>query len=115
MWECWWRLCCVGDEEFPEPDEADTNDGGSLHSEQADRDDENAYDGECKIVGFIAILKVLQESMEHLQELLRPEHHVTELLFPWILSWKNAVIVSIIKESWKCILHTDCMYRILIN
>nr|CAD59107.1 novel protein similar to human SRC kinase-asociated adaptor (SKAP55 homologue) [Danio rerio] len=33
------------DEEFPEPDEADTNDGGSLHSEQTDRDDENAYDG----------------------------------------------------------------------
>ncbi|ROI36333.1 Src kinase-associated phosphoprotein 2 [Anabarilius grahami] len=59
------------DEEFPEPDEADTNDGGSLQSEQADRDDENAYDGEWKIVGFIAILKVLQErrSMEHLQEL----------------------------------------------
>ncbi|XP_067305860.1 src kinase-associated phosphoprotein 2 [Pseudorasbora parva] len=33
------------DEEFPEPEEADTNDGGSLHSEQTDRDDENAYDG----------------------------------------------------------------------
>ncbi|XP_077065286.1 src kinase-associated phosphoprotein 2 [Siphateles boraxobius] len=33
------------DEEFPEPDEADTNDGGSIHSEQTDRDDENAYDG----------------------------------------------------------------------
>uniref|UniRef100_A0A8C1L8W9 Src kinase-associated phosphoprotein 2 n=1 Tax=Cyprinus carpio TaxID=7962 RepID=A0A8C1L8W9_CYPCA len=39
------RLCCVGDDEFPEPDEADTNDGGSLHSEQTDRDEESAYDG----------------------------------------------------------------------
>lgn len=88
FWECWWRLCCVGDEEFPEPDEADTNDGGSLQSEQADRDDENAYDGEWKTVGFIAILKVLQErrSMEHLQELVRQVYHVTELLYPWFLS-----------------------------
>ncbi|RXN33398.1 src kinase-associated phospho 2 [Labeo rohita] len=33
------------DEELPEPDEADTNDGGSLHSEQTDRDEEGAYDG----------------------------------------------------------------------
>ncbi|TRY93290.1 hypothetical protein DNTS_010847, partial [Danionella cerebrum] len=33
------------DEDFPDPDEADNNDGGSLHSEQTDRDDENAYDG----------------------------------------------------------------------
>uniref|UniRef100_A0A8C2KF63 Src kinase-associated phosphoprotein 2 n=1 Tax=Cyprinus carpio TaxID=7962 RepID=A0A8C2KF63_CYPCA len=33
------------DDEFPEPDEADTNDGGSLHSEQTDRDEESAYDG----------------------------------------------------------------------
>ncbi|KAK7147726.1 hypothetical protein R3I94_010295 [Phoxinus phoxinus] len=33
------------DEEFPDPDDVDTNDGGSLHSEQTDRDDENAYDG----------------------------------------------------------------------
>ncbi len=53
FWECWWRLWCVGDEEFPEPDEADTNDGGSLHSEQTDRDEEGAYDGEWKIVWFI--------------------------------------------------------------
>ncbi|XP_016087659.1 src kinase-associated phosphoprotein 2-like [Sinocyclocheilus grahami] len=33
------------DEEIPEPDEVDTNDGGSLHSEQTDRDEESAYDG----------------------------------------------------------------------
>uniref|UniRef100_A0A672MMU5 Src kinase-associated phosphoprotein 2 n=1 Tax=Sinocyclocheilus grahami TaxID=75366 RepID=A0A672MMU5_SINGR len=39
------RLRCVGDEELPEPDEADTNDGGSLQSEQTDRDEESAYDG----------------------------------------------------------------------
>ncbi|XP_055065605.1 src kinase-associated phosphoprotein 2 [Misgurnus anguillicaudatus] len=34
------------DEEFAELDETDANnDGGSLHSEQTDRDDDNAYDG----------------------------------------------------------------------
>lgn len=35
-------------------DEMDTNnDGGSLHSEQTDRDEESAYDGEWRVVVFI--------------------------------------------------------------
>lgn len=78
---------CVGDEEFPEPDEADTIDGGSLHSEQTDRDDENAYDGKWKIVGFIAILKVLQDKSimsclkKNYRKLVRKEYYVTELLY----------------------------------
>ncbi|XP_062847737.1 src kinase-associated phosphoprotein 2 [Trichomycterus rosablanca] len=33
------------DEECDEPEEADSNDGGSLHSERTDRDEEMAYDG----------------------------------------------------------------------
>uniref|UniRef100_A0A671KYQ6 Src kinase-associated phosphoprotein 2 n=1 Tax=Sinocyclocheilus anshuiensis TaxID=1608454 RepID=A0A671KYQ6_9TELE len=55
------------DEEFPEPDEADANDGGSLHSEQTDRDEESAYDGEWKIQTLTLIKKItsLQLLIDH--------------------------------------------------
>lgn len=50
----WWKLCHVGDEEWDDVEEADSNnDGSSLHSERTDRDEESTYDGRCKSNGFV--------------------------------------------------------------
>lgn len=54
----WWKLCHVGDEEFDDLEEADSNnDGSSLHSERTDRDEEPAYDGRFNGKGLVSVVK----------------------------------------------------------
>lgn len=109
---CWWRFCCAGEDEFPEPDETDTNnDGGSLHSEQTDRDEESAYDGEwhllecchkshcinCKYQGFCKCCNIILAKDP--RQLLYADYNSH-----WgkISLWLWRIIYSIIYSAYSC-------------